>query len=168
MKRKHASKVVAAAMTAAMMVSMLGVTAFAAENKTEDSTTVKYEVTEEYTWSVPSEIDFTGDEDATITTSGTSGATQDVYVSKNVIKNGKKLNIALKDATNNTFKIKSAEGAELTYAVNTLAAGDTVLEVPAGTNTGEATLTFKLTKDSVEKAGSYSGTLSYVATIIAQ
>lgn len=164
--KKYVGKVTAIAMVAATMVSMTGVTAFAADTK---ETNVKYEVTEGYEWSVPSEIDFTTN--PTVTTSGTTGATQDVYVSKNVIANGKKLSISL---NNPTFKITSAEGAELKYAV-ALKDGDalsadklTVLEVNAGTNTATQSLTFTLTKDTVEKAGSYTGTLPFVASIVTQ
>lgn len=158
-----------AGVVAVCMMGAMGVNAFAESttNTTSGETSVKYDVSEAYTWVVPSEIDFTNAKDATVTTSGTSGNTQNVQVTKNVIENGKKLHIILD--TTNTFKIISKEGAELSYTIkkdgNNLTAGSTVLDVEAGTATGSATLTFVLTKDTVEKAGNYTGTVAYSSSI---
>ncbi len=168
MMRKYAGKATAAAMAAAMMVSMMGVTAFA-ENKTSDSTTVNYTVEEAYTWSVPSEVTFTAGEGGNVVTAdGEDTNPQKVKVENNVIANTKKLQIAL--GSNQTFKIISKEGAALSYKVtknsSDLRSDSVVLEVVAGTNTGEQALTFTLTKDEVEKAGTYTGTLSYTASVV--
>ena len=47
-----------------------------------------------------------------------------------------------------------------------MAAGGTVLDVNAGTNTGNAVLKFELTKDNVERAGNYTGTVAYESSVI--
>ncbi len=158
MMRKYAGKATAAAMAAAMMVSMMGVTAFAAEPDTK-STDVKYEVTQSYKWSVPSEVEFTQDTKVV--------SDQKVEVTENIIPAGHSLQIALNE--DNTFKITSNEEAVLSYTVTgkqNLNAGDAVLKVKAGVNSGEQALTFTLTKDNVEKAGTYTGTLSYTASVV--
>lgn len=170
MMKNFVSKVLAATMAVAMMVPAMGLNAFA-ENTTNGTTNVKYKVEEAYTWSVPTEITFTSG-NTTITTSGTTGATQDVQVTKNVIPNGKKLVISV---TNSEYKIATTDGASLNYKVSVKGTGDQytelasskkdVLSVNAGTNTGSATLRFELTKDQFEKAGQYTGTVSYTAAI---
>lgn len=172
MMKKYAGKVLAAAMAVSMV--MPGVNVLAADaNTTSGTTQVKYDVTQAYTWVVPTQIDFTNAKDATVTTSGTSGNTQNVQVTNNVIPNGKKLHITI-EKTTNSFSVISTEGAKLSYTVkvgenNTaLAAGGTVLDVNAGTNKGSATLKFELTKDSVEKAGNYTDTITYKSEITNQ
>lgn len=178
MMKKYACKVLAAAMAVSMMVP--GVSALAATNTNSGnntdpkaSTNVTYKVDEAYTWSVPTEINFTSN--ATVTTAGTTGNEQDVYVSKNVIPETKKLHISL--ATNNTFTIISEEGKgkTLNYTVkvvtnnvdgDVLKAGDTVLDVNAGTDTASTVLKFELTKDDVERAGEYKGTVSYESSVV--
>lgn len=182
--KKNVTKALAV-VAAVAMVSMTSVGVMAAESngggtvtemtsKPTATTDVKYSVSATYTWSVPTEIDFTTDKSssdgtATVTT-GTTGNSQSVKVTNNVIPNGKKVHIVLQGTTN-TFKVKSVEGAELGYTVTVdkdataLKAGDKVLDVEAGTASGTAALTFKLTKASVEKAGSYSDKITYEASI---
>ena len=174
MMKKYARKVLAATMAVSMMVPMMGMNVFAADANTGKETTVNYEVKESYTWSVPTEITFTSNK-TTITTSGTTGATQDVLVTQNIIPNDKKLVISV---TNNDYKIQTAEGAILNYKVSVKGPGDQyneltstkkdVLSVDAGTNTGSATLKFELTKDHFEKAGTYTGTVSYTSALAAK
>lgn len=172
MMKKYARKVLAATMAVSMMVPMMGMNVFAAdENTTNGTTNVKYVVQESYTWSVPTEITFTS-ANTEITTSGTTGVTQNVQVTKNIIPNKKKLVISV---TNNDYKIQTNDGASLNYKVSVKGTGDQyneltsakkdVLSVDAGTNTGSATLKFVLTKDSVEKAGTYTGTVSYTSAL---
>ena len=92
MMKKYTRKVLAATMAVSMMVPMMGMNVFAADaNTTKGTTNVKYTVKESYTWSVPTEIDFTNK--ATVTTSAESGNTQNVCVTKNVIPETKKLHI---------------------------------------------------------------------------
>lgn len=172
MMKKYARKVLAATMAVSMMVPMMGMNVFAADaNTTEGTTNVKYKVEESYKWSVPTDITFTSDK-TTITTGGTAGTTQDVKVTKNIIPINKKLVISV---TNNDYKIKTTDGASLTYKVSVKGTDEQyteltgekkdVLSVDAGTNAGSATLKFVLTKDSVEKAGTYTGTVSYTSTL---
>ena len=98
MMKKYARKVLAATMAVSMMVPMMGMNVFAADaNTTKGTTNVKYDVQESYTWSVPTEITFTS-ANTEITTSGTTGVTQNVQVTKNIIPNKKKLVISV---TNN-------------------------------------------------------------------
>lgn len=170
MMKKFVSKVLAATMAASVMVPAMGLNAFADTIKSGE-TSVKYVVEQAYTWSVPKEITFTS-EKTSVTTDGDTGATQNVQVTKNVIPNDKKLVISV---TNTDYKITTAEGASLNYKVSVKGTGDQyneltstkkdVLSVPAGTNVGSATLKFELTKDTVEKAGTYTGTVSYTSTL---
>lgn len=169
MMKKYARKVLAATMAVSMMVPMMGMNVFAADaNTTKGTTNVKYTVKESYTWSVPTDIDFTNS--ATVTTSGNSGATQNVCVTKNVIPEKTKLHIIVSNS--NTFTITSEEGKVLKYTVKVgegteaLKAGGTVLDVNAGVNEGSAQLTFELTKDDVERAGNYKGTVAYESSVI--
>lgn len=159
---------------ATAMIAMMGTgRAFAQDDSTQKDhkTNVTYTVAESYEWSVPTKIDFTTNR--TVTTSGKSGETQNVYVSKNVIAATNKLHITL--ATSNTFQIASTEGAILDYTVKVgdseIALSDsnnTVLDVDAGINTKEATLKFELKKDDVEKAGTYTGYVTYEASVVSQ
>lgn len=182
--KKCSSKVLAMAMAVAMMVPGMNVmaaevsssaTGNSATDSTNCQTTVKYDVNTSYTWSVPSEIDFTNASDATVTTSSNDSdtKTQNVKVTQNVIPADKKLQIAL--GNDNTFKVTSSEKATLDYKVSKvvennadseLAKGGTVLDVAAGINSGSATLKFVLTKDNVEKAGNYTGTVTYTASVV--
>ena len=171
MMKKYARKVLAATMAVSMMVPMMGMNVFAADvNTTKGTTDVKYNVQESYTWSVPTEIDFTNK--ATVTTSGESGKTQNVCVTKNVIPETKKLHIIV--SSSNQFTITSVEGKTLNYTVKVgdstqaLTAGGTVLDVNAGTNEGSAVLKFELTKDNVERAGKYMGTVAYESSVVPQ
>ena len=171
MMKKYARKVLAATMAVSMMVPMMGMNVFAADvNTTKGTTDVKYNVQESYTWSVPTEIDFTNK--ATVTTSGESGKTQNVCVTKNVIPETKKLHIIV--SSSNKFTITSVEGKTLNYTVKVgdstqaLTAGGTVLDVNAGTNEGCAVLKFELTKDNVERAGKYMGTVAYESSVVPQ
>lgn len=178
--KKYVKKMVAVAMAASMVMPMSCMNAFAVDgtsNDTEASTNVKYTVTEEYTWSVPTDITFTKDE-ITITADQDDGATQKVKVTKNVIPVGKKLQITAKGSgTSNAFTITATNNGSaqtLPYSIkagdNAAAAvevvtGGTVLEVAAGTNTGAAVLVFELTQDATEQAGEYTGTVTYTASI---
>ena len=128
---------------------------------TTSSTEVKYTVNQSYTWTVPTEIVFDAD-------APTSTKTGTVEVTKSVIENGKTLNISL--GHENTFTIKSGQDAECKYTVSAgdkvLAADANVLEVEAGVPTKSQELTFKLDDQTGKmKAGTYTGTLSYLATI---
>lgn len=172
MNKKYVNKVLAVATAVTMVVPMVGMNVFAEDANTKTGqTNVEYTVQESYTWSVPTKITFTSN-NTKITTSGTTGATQDVQVTKNIIPNNKKLVISV---TNQDYKIQTTDGASLNYKVSVKGTGDQyneltstkkdVLSVDAGTNTGSATLKFELTKDPVEKAGTYTGIVSYTSKL---
>lgn len=167
--KKYVNKILAAATAAAMMASMGGMGVMAEDTKT---TTVKYDVTQSYTWSVPSTIDFTNAADSKVTTSGTTGATQNVLVTKNVIPEGKKLQItAAGSGTDGAFTIvPKGKSHTLSYTLKAgstaVTSGGSVLEVAAGTNTGSATLTFTLSKDATERADNYEGTVTYTVAVV--
>ena len=186
---KYAKKIMAACAATALLATMTTTSVFAIEgtsaNDTTGTTTVKYEVTEGYTWSIPAVIDFGKDAgvnktNVNGTAKTTDGAATDskVSVTKNVIAEGKKLQITAKGSgTEGAFTIKSKDGngsKELTYtikvdsAAGAISAGASVLDVPAGTNTKDAKLTFTLstTEDAAETAGSYQGTVTYTASVV--
>ena len=177
--KKNVTKALAV-VAAVAMVSMTSVSAFAVDGSstttsTNANTTVKYTVATSYTWSVPSEITFTAD-NASVTTGGTTGTTQNVCVTKNVIPHNTKLQItAAGEGDNQEFIIKdSVKKNLLSFAItlgdatstSTVNPGGVVLEVPASTNSKDTALTFKLSKESVEQAGSYSGTVTYTASVV--
>ena len=145
----------------------------ASEADTKD-TTVLYQVSESYEWGIHAAIDFGDDAGGGQSVSRTvddQNAAAKVYVTKNVIEPGKKLNIAISSANN--FALKSnANITGGTYTVKksadgaALANNASVLEVAAGTNAGEQSLIFELTTAAVEIVGNYSDSLTYTATIV--
>lgn len=133
------------------------------------------------------EVNTTLDKDGTNTPStGTDGTAPKVIVTKNVIS-GKFLKITLEPAGGSTdFSVKNDEGVELKYTVTltdttigsdvktlnrkigTTGTENTILAVPAGTNTAEAKLKFELstaTTGTSEKAGTYTGNVQFTASI---
>ena len=130
-----------------------------------------YQVSEGYTWTIHSLVDF-GDSKG-INNTSTVSKDQGIKVTRNVIPDGKKLSITLDPS--NTYKVTNG-GTQLGYTVvssaagkDALAAGAEVMKVAAGTNTGDTKLTFKLstTNGTSEVAGDYKGTIGYVASIVA-
>ena len=99
--------------------------------------------------------------------------TKKVKVTENVIEEGKKLHItAHGSGTDKAFTITNGSNTVLNYAVKS---GDKavdvdgdVLDVLAGTNTGETAMDFKLstTTDTAEKAGTYTGTITYASSVV--
>ncbi|MGN0538133.1 MAG: hypothetical protein ACI4M3_09175, partial [Acutalibacteraceae bacterium] len=88
-----------------------------------------------------------------------------------VLVKGKQVEIALTGTseTDNTFKVKSAEGAEIIYTVkngkNTVSVGDNVLTVnPTNGKTGATTLSFS---EPTEKkfSGTYTGTVTFTVSV---
>ena len=141
------------------------------------STTLKYEVTSHYTWEIHSEIDF--GKNAGVSKTEVNGTVktgeQKVKVSENVIEEGQKLHItAAGSGAEGAFTIKNGDkGTEvLNYAVTSgdkaVGINGDVLDVLAGQNTGETAMGFKLstTKNAAEKAGSYTGTITYSASVV--
>ena len=141
----------------------------------DKTTNVKYSVDSNYSWEIHTTIDFgedagvntTVDRTATLSDSMVAG----VRVNSNVIPPDTRLNISL--ASSNDFKI--ANGSTLlNYTVSKtnggeqLLAGASVLQVPSGTNSANQPLYFKLRTQAgtAEVAGTYNGTINYVAEII--
>ena len=179
-KKTIAASISAAALATAMLPAM----AFAIEGPADEgapttgTTQVKYSVTEGYEWSIPTMIDFDKDKgvDSTSVVEASSeyGDTQKVKVTKNVIGDGKKLQItALGSGDNGVFTVKSG-ATVLNYKVEKpgvpaieVTPGGEVLSVPAGINEGDQSLFFTLATSTgtAEVAGNYVGTVTFTADI---
>ena len=154
-KKSIAASISAAALATAMLPAM----AFAIEGPADEgvsttgTTQVKYAVTEGYEWSIPTMIDFDKDKGVNSTSvveaSANSGASQKVMVTKNVIGDGKKLQItAAGSGDNGAFSIKNG-ATILDYKVKKpgnpateVTPGGEVMNVPAGVNEGDQPLFF--------------------------
>lgn len=128
-----------------------------ASNEPSQSTNVELDVPIEYTWIAPASLDL-------IEGTPVSGT---IEVSKNVIPEGAKLVISL-DVDNN-FTVTSDEGATRTYNITKggtiVNAGDTIMEVAAGTNNASQALNFAVESVSGKKAGTFKGTANFVANV---
>lgn len=160
-------KVVAAGLSALMMMSST-TSVFAAEpdNKT---TTLNYQVNLSYDWTIHSSIDFGANAGVGKTVDRTGNQ---VKVLKNVIPEGKYLNISVKGSgANDAFTIDNGGSEVLNYDVSddngAVGVNGNVLSVPAGTNTATQNMNFKLntTKKSAEVAGQYTGRVIYNASV---
>lgn len=159
--RNIKSAIAVAASIAALSGTIMPI--MAEDTQSNKSTTINYEVAETYDWTVPASVTFTDN--------GTTAKTGTVSVTKNVIGYGKILVIsidsnedfALKDSTESkntrTYKVFVGSGS------TALAKAGEVLKTPAGTNTSNVSLTFKLDSISVEKSGSYSDTLAFNSVV---
>ena len=146
------------------------------------TTTVEYAVDSAYTWAIHDGIDFgsnlgVGHNDATSSqTAQIDSADNGVTVSQNIIDDGKKLQITVIGANMSSDQYRVVNGSTyLNYAISKnsdmsspLGANAVVLEVAAGTNTGNQALYFRLNTGSAaaEVAGSYLDTLTYTAAIV--
>lgn len=169
---KMKNKLLSAALAASMVVPMAMPIMAADDTK---NTTLKYSVTEGYSWTIHSDIDFGKN-----TPSEQNGT---VSVDSNIIGDGKKLTITAKgngggDSIGDTksgFKIANGN-TTLNYSVKkeraTINEGDSVLEVNAGTNSATSELTFALETASgnnvSQVAGEYTGKIIYTASIVSQ
>lgn len=121
-----------------------------ADNKTAN---VKYSVEPTYMVNIP----------ATVTLGSTSTiSSEDVVVEK-----GKQVEVTLTGTSedDNSFKLKSAEGAEIEYTIknndSAVSLNDKVLIVnPDSSSTGDSTLSFVAPSD-VTYSGSYTGTVTF-------
>lgn len=141
------------------------------------STTLNYRVGSHYQWEIHTDIDFDHDQGVNKTVDGkvTDGSDQKVKVTENVIEEGKKLHItAAGSGEGKAFTITNGHNTVLNYAVESgnkaVAVDGTVLDVNAGTNTGETAMGFQLstTKDTAEKAGTYTGQITYSSSVVDQ
>lgn len=160
-------KIVAAGLSALMMMSST-TSVFAAESG-DKSTTLNYQVSPSYDWIIHSSIDFGADAGANHTVDRISNQ---VKVLKNVIPEGKYLNISVKGSgANDAFTIDNGGSEVLNYNVSddngTVEVNGNVLSVPAGTNTATQNMNFKLntTKKSAEVAGQYTGRVIYNSSV---
>lgn len=160
-------KVVAAGLSALMMMTST-TSVFAAESG-DKSTTLNYQVSPSYDWIIHSSIDFGADAGVGKTVDRTGNQ---VKVLKNVIPEGKYLNISVKGSgANDAFTIDNGGSEVLNYDVSddngTVGVNGNVLSVPAGTNTATQNMNFKLntTKKSAEVAGQYTGRVIYNASV---
>lgn len=118
---------------------------------------VTYNVQPTYTVTIPANV--------TLGNSVTVSA-EDVKVAK-----GSQLVVKLTDTneSDNTFKVKTTEGAELSYTVqknsNNVAINDTVLAVnPENSSSGSETLSFIQPSD-ITYAGTYNGTVTFTVSV---
>lgn len=160
-------KVVAAGLSALMMMTST-TSVFAAESG-DKSTTLNYQVSSSYDWIIHSSIDFGADAGVNKTVDRTGNQ---VKVLKNVIPEGKYLNISVKGSgANDAFTVDNGGSEVLNYDVSddngAVGVNGNVLSVPAGTNTATQNMGFKLntTKKSAEVAGQYNGRVIYNASV---
>lgn len=127
---------------------------YVANNTSANNTAnVKYSVEPTYMVNIP----------ATVTLGSTSTiSAEDVVVTK-----GKQVEITLTSTSedDNSFKLKSAEGAEIEYTIknngSAVSLNDKVLIVnPDSSSTGDSTLSF-VAPSGVTYAGSYTGTVTF-------
>lgn len=160
-------KVVAAGLSALMMMSST-TSVFAAESG-DKSANLNYQVSSSYDWIIHSSIDFGADAGVKHTVDRTGNQ---VKVLKNVIPEGKYLNISVKGSgANDAFTVDNGGSEVLNYDVSddngAVGVNGNVLSVPAGTNTATQNMGFKLntTKKSAEVAGQYNGRVIYNASV---
>ena len=160
-------KVVVAGLSALMMMTST-TSVFAAESG-DKSANLNYQVSSSYDWIIHSAIDFGADAGVGKTVDRTGNQ---VKVLKNVIPEGKYLNISVKGSgTNDAFTVDNGGSEVLNYDVSddngAVGVNGNVLSVPAGTNTATQNMNFKLntTKKSAEVAGQYNGRVIYNASV---
>lgn len=160
-------KIVAAGLSALMMMTST-TSVFAAESG-DKSANLNYQVSSSYDWIIHSSIDFGADAGANKTVDRTGNQ---VKVLKNVIPEGKYLNISVKGSgVNDAFTVSNGGSEVLNYDVSddngAVGVNGNVLSVPAGTNTATQNMNFKLNtkKGSAEVAGQYNGRVIYNASV---
>ncbi len=160
-------KVVAAGLSALLMMTST-TSVFAAESG-DKSANLNYQVSSSYDWIIHSSIDFGADAGVGKTVDRTGNQ---VKVLKNVIPEGKYLNISVKGSgVNDAFTVDNGGSEVLNYDVSddngAVGVNGNVLSVPAGTNTATQNMGFKLntTKKSAEVAGQYNGRVIYNASV---
>lgn len=160
-------KVVAAGLSALMMMTNT-TSVFAAESG-DKSANLNYQVSSSYDWIIHSSIDFGADAGVNKTVDRTGNQ---VKVLKNVIPEGKYLNISVKGSgANDAFTVDNGGSEVLNYDVSddngAVGVNGNVLSVPAGTNTATQNMGFKLNtkKGSAEIAGNYNGHVIYNAEV---
>lgn len=166
--RKFKTKQIVAAGLSALMMMCSATSVFAAEPDSKTNT-LNYQVTSRYDWMIHSAIDFGADAGTNHTVDRTGNQ---VKVLKNVIPEGKYLNISVKGSgANDAFTVDNGGSEVLNYDVSddngAVGVNGNVLSIPAGTNTATQNMGFKLntTKKSAEVAGQYNGRVIYNASV---
>lgn len=144
------------------LVMMLSATATAfAATVDQDSvdktgnTSITYNVAPAYTVTIPATV--------------TLGDTATVKVENTMLKRGDEVNVKLTGTSeaDDTFKVTTAQGAELTYTVKdgdtVINVGDTVISCASQVN-DTADLLFTA-PTSVQYAGDYSGTVTFTVSV---
>lgn len=181
---------------AMLCVCTMGVAAIDGDSSesTSDSTDVLYEVSEGYTWNIHAAIDFDKDAGIESTAAQLTVADQAVAVTRNIIGDGKKLQIVVdayscnqlgEKKTDHVFQVANGN-SELAYSVTgkegdfkagAISVNDVILEVNSGVNVGTERMTFVLDTAKLagsasnlasEVAGKYFGKISYTASIVNQ
>ena len=148
-----------ALLLAITMMATLSVTAFAADYDTagDKGMNVTYSVAPAYTVTIPETV-----------TIGADGTEKTVSAEDVVVNKGQYVSVTL--AENNTFTVKTTEGAELPYTVTangeTVAAGGEILAVnPTDSKTGTATITFDIDESAIKYAGTYTGSATFTIAV---
>lgn len=157
--------------TALMLVSPLaGSVAFAQDEPTQQ-TTLTYKVDEHFTWTIHDAVDFGSNKGINKTSVVNK---KSVAVTSSTLAEGHVLHISVAGSgTGGAFEIKNgANGTEkLNYTIAdssaAIVSGGDVLTVASGANKGSKELTFTLstTTKAAEVAGTYTGTVTYTASI---
>ena len=118
---------------------------------------VTYTVDPTYTVTIPETV-----------TIGAEGTEKTVSAEGVIVKKGQYVSVTL--AENNSFTVKTTEGAELPYTVTangeTIAAGGEILAVnPADGKNGTATLTFDIDESAIKYAGTYTGSATFTIAV---
>ena len=121
------------------------------------STQISYSVAPTYTVTIPATVEL--------------GETAEIKAENVVVEKGSQVEVKLTDTSedDNSFKLKSNEGAELAYTINNgtndISVGDTVLAVnPDNSDTGTANLSF-VKQGNEAYAGAYKGTVTFTVSI---
>lgn len=145
---------------ALVMMLSVSVTAFAGTvdqdsiDKTGD-TSITYNVAPAYTVTIPATVEL--------------GGTATVKVENTMLKKGDEVNVKLTGTSeaDDTFKVTTAQGAELTYTVKksdtVINVGDTVISC-ASQVSNQVDLLFTA-PTSVQYAGDYSGTVTFTVSV---
>lgn len=150
-----------------VMSFMLTVGTFAspvyAENTSSGATVITYSEDESYSWTAPADFAFSEN------SNGSEAKTATIDVLENKIGSGRTLRIKI--AQDQKFELTDTSDSSntRTYTVKdgstTLSAGSEVLALESGANTASKNLTVKMNSVSKEYAGTYKGTLRFIAGI---
>ena len=150
------------AVLAVIMILALGITAFAENGISENSTiVVTYTTDESYVVTIPSDLSFS---------TNNLVQTGSVVATNVLLKSGDVLNVTMNSA--NDFYLVCSGDSKIAYAVKisdeAVANDAAVLSVNAGNTSGEAVLTFETTADNIAaatKAGDHVDTITFTCSV---